>query len=567
MASAQPVVTPDLKPNEMEIRSKRNIELPTIKRPEVKTVLVEPTLFKLPTTHPPYVGNYTQEINALPMPDGLVTEIPNPPRFSLTESNRRTMSLKALGGQYLSREAELILEQPVTYQTNLVGEVYYEGTAGDAPFKDQPDNKSKYDELRGELGLNRKFDTHYHVAKLDGFWDQRNLFGATYFAPTLTAPSRNSFGLGGSYTFRSSENAPVHYEIGARYGAARFDTQMNTGTTISPTYYRSEKQTSAKGKISIPIANSELFANSSVDFSGFDTNEFFMNDAFTHNTRLGLRFHPTQQMTLMVGGQLAGYSTSTVNTPTSESATYVLPVARLDVHTGRGSHFYIQNDPQTTSYKLSDLFRLNPYLVDEPVLKPTINLINAEGGLNVQRNELSLNVHAGFEKSAQFLYFEPSTRAHFSAYKEGFFEANYGRSDMIYLGSALSYDILKTVHIGLGATLRDARLLNEAPKSNTIIPYFAPFVGNLSLTYFFPNGVGDVGFSGDFEGRRYTLTDKSQDVGGFMDFKVEAGYAFFPNFRFVVQVKNMGLDPLQRWSHYPQTRFVGLVGIQLLKNK
>ena len=220
-----------------------------------------------------------------------------------------------------------------------------------------------------------------------------------------------------------------------------------------------------------------------------------------------------------------------------------------------GVRLYAHNRPGTDANAIADVYRTNPYLAPQPELRPTLRPIDAEVGGSYFAGPVQLAARAGFQHMPQYLYFEDASPAG----SRGVTTLRYGEANVMHLGGSVSVVLPGGLHAMAGLTYRNGRL----PDEDTDIPYFAPVVGEATLSYSFAESRGLLQLTGHYENARPVDRPASREVGAYLDLDVEASYKITPLVGVVFRVENISGSDNARWENYPASPVMFGAGLRV----
>ena len=135
----------------------------------------------------------------------------------------------------------------------------------------------------------------------------------------------------------------------------------------------------------------------------------------------------------------------------------------------------------------------------------------------------------------------------------------YGEADVAHAGGSVSVVLPGGLHAMAGATYRDGRLSDE----DVEIPYFAPVLGEATLSYSFAQSRGLLQLTGHYESARYIDRQQSRKVDAYLDLDVEASYNVTPLLGVVFRVENVSGGNDTRWDNYPESPYVIGAGLRV----
>ena len=552
---------PDIKPNEVEIRTARPIELPDLKRPPITQLVVPPRPYLPPDTRMPLIVPVKQRPTELAH-SGL-TDLQADSRFSLTSASPRDLMVKASLGRFWSRELEAVLNVPVLKNGDLLANLKYDGASGYQPFAAKPTLKAPYNRFDAAAALLRTVGKSTASAGLEGFFAENKLFGAdtahVVGPDILPQPTRSGLGFGLNAGLYGNENAALPYQVKLRYTATRYVTDLFA--VLPETYKRIENALDLSAGSNYTMSKATFFAHGRAMLAALD------NDALGANRLLvvdgGVESFVTEKICVRLGLMYAGMTASKENTGNaSSSGRYISPILKGEYYPNKRVKIYLANMPSVTPRSLDGVLQLNPYLIDAPAVMPDVQTVNLEGGASFQREPYRYTVKAGFVHSPNFLYFTKTDQNRYAGYVRGVFQPNYHPADYFFVGAEGAVNLFSSIWANASVTLRDGRLVGQNGQPDTTIPYFAALLGNGSVSYRFLQDKARLQAGFQAESRRYTDPQKTKSLLPFVDLHLEGSYEIAKQYAIFAQAKHAAASPLEHWEGYPEARFILMAGFK-----
>lgn len=542
---------PDIAPREVEIRGQLEINLPTLERQPLTGFQTSEPVPPLPP-EPPLVEEDQGERVASSQ------ELPGRPEqlSSLSHPEPATGAFEAAGGRYFSRVGRARLTLPLSNRETVTTRFDYHGSAGFSPFEEAPDVETPFDAFDGTLGFETRRRGFTVGLDVEGFLNTYTLYGAQPFSSSYN-PQPDRQGRGGNGTLRLQLEGAVPASFRVGYGETQYETDLldseDTGLVR-----RREQRLDLNGDLEFDAAGHTTSASAKFAVSGLDTDESLQGDVAAFDGGAAFELLSGSAYDFTVGARLLATSIREGSeTSNTETTFYPSPEIQLNLRPLPFVTAYVQNKPAARLHSLADLFEENPFLTSRPELRPTVRLVDAEGGLRLFAGPAQLAVHAGYEHLPRFLFFEQSEDPR---YARGFTEARYAEANILHTGAELSLRPLDGFHASIGASLRSGRLEEE----DVAVPYFAPVTGQTVLSYAFNDGRGLVQLTGTFESARYIDRTENEKVDAFIDVDARASYDITPSLSAVLRMENLGAGgALERWRHYPQPPFVIMSGLRV----
>lgn len=570
--SKQPVL-PDIAPRVVEIRGQLEISFPSLQRQPLIGFNPPPQVVPIPPDRKPWADAYKQAKADLP-PSPL--RPPQAPEVSpLKLRTPRNGEVEGSFGRYVSRLFRARTDWVVSPQAALYTRLDYRGTEGHQPdYLGTEAVDASFDALEGLVGLQTTTRGAVMGVEVDGFLNDFPLYAASLrlgAAAAGDAPGRRGQGLGSALWLRTQGATPLDGRLRLHYGQATYRTDYGDDLD-DPAYRRTERRLTADGALAAPLGEAtEARVEARAATAGLDAGGFVGNTTRLLDAMGGFHYRYGPSFDLAVGLRVLTF-TSGAQHPGAEPSgaargTYVAPDLRLNFYPDNRVTFYVQNRPRLEFNTLADLFRQNPYLVNEPLVLPTVRTLNAEGGGEVFLGPAEVALRVGYLRSPNFLYFERATEAEAGGYDHGFFVARYDRTEVLHVGGDVSVVLPAGLNASVGLTYRQGRLLDadaDKPDAPDAIPNFAPLVGRAALSYAFLDNRGLVQLNGVFERARYRDRAQSRRLGDFFDLDVALSYNLSTALGVVVRAENLSAGYLERWDRYEQAPFVLMGGFRVL---
>lgn len=547
---------PDIAPREVEIRGKLEISLPSLRRQPLVGFNPPPRVPRPPEGRRPFAETYKQASADLPAsplrrplpPSALGAAYP--PAQGLVESSV---------GRYFSRAVYARIQAPLTDQASFLLRTDYRGSDGHKPFDETPEVNTPFDAFEGLIGVQRAGSRWAAGFTFSGFYESFKLYGVDPGLSTVTLqqPDRQGRGVVGALHLATLADTDVEARLDLSYGATRYESNLSAATTDpnGVLIEFSEQRFEADTDIAFPVQVGDLWLAGTVS-AGSLADGLGTYSAFEGGG--GLRFQVGRAVTVSAGARfLGGFS----DTETPRGSTddiqlgYVSPDVRIEFLPAPGVRLYARNSPGVDPNAVSDVFRINPYLIPQPVLRPTVRTVDAKVGASVFAGPFQVAAEGGFQDMPQYLYFENDV----GLYDRGATALRYGEAEVAYVGASLSVVLPGGLHAMAGATYRDGRLTEE----DTDIPYFAPLLGEAMLSYSFAQSRGLVQLVGHYENGRYIDRQQSRKVDAYVDLDVEASYNFTRLVGVIVRVQNITGSDNARWDNYPESPYVIGAGLRV----
>jgi len=553
---------PDIAPREVEIRGQLDISLPSLQRQPLVGFNPPPRVPRPPAGRRPFVETYKQASADLPasplqqpMPPSVLGAA-YPPAQGLVETSV---------GRYFSRAVVARLQAPLSDQVSFLLRTDYRGSDGHTPFDESPDVNAPFNTFEGMIGVQGAGTRWAAGFTFSGFVDSYDLYGAS-IGSLLSQPEREGRGVVGTLHLSTLAGTPVEARLNLSYGTTRYETEIPTGGIFPDGLFDSlgflglsEQRFEADTDLSFPVEAGDVWIAGVVSVASL-ADERGGGSAYegtysAYEGGGGFRFQRGRTLTLSAGARfLIAFSDSPDSSDQIRKG-YLSPDLYVEFLPTSGVRLYARNRPGVEPNTVSDVFRINPYLTPQPQLRATLRTIDAEVGARVFAGPLQLALAAGHQNMPQYLFFENEE----GLFSRGTTALRYSKARVTYAGGSVSMVLPGGLHAMLGATYRHGRLTEE----QTDIPYFAPVLGEATLSYSFAQSRGLLQLTGHYESARYIDRQHSRKLETYLDLDAEASFNVTPLLGLVFGVENIGGGDHTRWDNYPESRYVIGAGLRV----
>lgn len=562
-------VLPDIAPRVFEIRGQLEIAMPSLERQPLIGFNPPPPVVPIPPDRHPFVESYKQESLDLP-PSPL--QPPQPPTVaSLISRPPRNGLIEGAAGRYVSRMIRFRSEWPLSDPVAVYSGLDYNGSDGHEPFDNLENARASFDALDALVGLQYVASSAAVGMEVDGFFNNYMLFGAE---PSVGAgnfsddpPDREGRGGGVTAWVRTQAASAFDLDARLRYGTTSYETQAlaSSGSSQASLFDTRESSIEAEADLSIPFAPRQ-----SVQADGGFTGIGRDDDAPAETIRMfdggaGIKLTAGRGFELEALGRVMTFTAADHKELESGEFvggggdTYFSADVLVNLYPTEGLRLYAQNRPHAERHTLNSIYRTNPYLVDAPVVQPTIYTIDARGGAQFVRGLFEAGVYAGYKIAPNFLYFERASETDAYGYGSDLIAGRYDEVAIMEIGGDVSINLTAGLNATVGMTVRDGELVDEEIE----IPYFGPLRGYGSISYAFADGRAFVQATGHYESARYVDAVQSRRLGDFFDMDLEGSLDLTPSLGIVARMHNLSAGFLERWEGYPQSPFVLMGGVRV----
>ncbi len=551
---------PEIAPREVEIRGRLEIAFPSLERQPLRGFNPPPLVPDLAPSRTPFVERYKQERADLPQ------DLPEPPATAAALGQPApplTGTVEASAGRYFTRVAAADLRLPVSSTASLLLQADYRGSEGFQAFDDLPDVDTPFDTFTGRLGFRAQRARTTVEAGAYGFFDRYRLVGARRNQPaTVERPDRTGQQLGVDARL-AYDGGGTAFAFDAGFATTAYATSDALAFAADPE--GSEQRFRAGGRLDVPLGSAlavQLVADTEVatltgpdPAGGGDAPE---GEAAQFGGGADVRLVQTDALTATLGARaLVGTASRTVAGTTDDATdTYAAPVADVRWRPVTALTLYTTSRPGLDANALADLHAANPFVGVFPVVRPTVRVVDQEGGLRVSAGPVEVTARGSYVWAPTFQYFaglqpEAATGA------AGFFAPAYGEARIVRGGLDLAVQGLGPVQASLSVTGQQARLSDL----DGDVPYLPAVFGHAVVSYSFAEQRGLAQLTATVEGPRPVDPAGSADAPTYADLDTRVEYMITPLLGAVVRLENLGA--VERWPDYPQPPLVATLGLRM----
>lgn len=558
-ATTDPLALPDLTPREIEIRGDLVISFPSLERQPLIGFNPPPRIPEIAPDRRPYVSEYKQTSDDLP---DSPLQRPTPPSVTaLSGGERAYAEAEVTTGNYFNRTARLRTGYPLAESTRLELDVDYSGSNGNEVLDGFDTILNEFDSFDGRLDLRHGSSKFSGSVTVKGFSDTFNLYpvGTVATAPSYTiAPDRQINSFGGGFSLGTGTASKVRVKSELMFDQTLMETDMESAGTIDESLLTRTEQ-SGQGSISVtvPTGTSSIVVDGLGAINRLDSGEADEEQNMVVSGGARYRALIGNSLELSAGGRVMSIAIEDTET---RRATYVAPSVRLTVSPNPWVDIYVQNDPKATNNTLSSVTRTNPYLIDQPLLEPTIYPVNAEAGVKVYSGQFRIVGRAGYRDSPNFSYFRKVTTAEIAEATGAFTSIGYAEASVLSGGGDISVALPGRLSVTVGGAYRYAQFEN----SSDPVPYFAPVTGSLSVSYSTPNNKLLLQAGTEYLGERFVDRSESAKLDDQFNVNFSGVYNVTTHLGVAVRAENLLSDDLETWENYRQSPVRIAAGLRLL---
>lgn len=555
-SSSDPIL-PDIAPREVEIRGELEIRFPSLQRQPLIGFNPPPRIPTLPPDRIPFVEPYKQT-NA-DLPPSPLQRPEAPPAVGATTYPPEKGELAAWGGRYYSRGVRARLGTALSEVASFAARLDYAGRDGHQPYPNDPDVLTPADVFEGNVGIQVNQSTVAFSFSSEGYYENYTLYGAQPgSADLLSEPVRKGGGGAGTLRVRTLTSPTADVDFGFTYGATRYQTRRYEDTNRPGSILvKSQQHLAFDGDVGVPTDFGRVWIAGKVLAAGLGPDT---EHTLSVSAGAGIRYDATRFRARLGARVLGAIIDEQPEDDTEDPIRQTLfsPDVRLDVFLMPGLQLYAENRPHTVSNALGDLYRENPYLVTEPLVIPTLYLADAEGGVRFYRGPFEVTARGGLELQRRHRIFERAL-GNADGYVAGLWQTRYADAQIIQVGADFSAVLPGGVHAQLSGTYRHGRLTF----ADTVIPYFAPFVADASISASFNESRGLIQLSGTFESLRYVDDRMNAQADPYLDLDLYGAYNLTAHIGIIARIDHISLGYADRWPRYPESQAIVGAGIRV----
>lgn len=542
----QNVVLPDLVPREVEITGNLRIIFPNLRRQPIVGFNPPPRVPDISPDRRPFTEAYKQPSADLP-PSPLIA--PEPPDVAAI-SRRLPLSgvIDVSAGRYLDRSISADVTLLATQKTTALLRGLYFGTDGHDVTVGGQSVHSGRNLFDGSLGLERRTGAVTIGISGGAFNRSYRLFGATPAPGVLSnkSPERSFSGYDGTLSLNSAPGSRVTLRTSVTAGRSHIDTQVfDPALRIDPSTDSDEGFIKVMGSLSIPVRDGSIDISGHGTSSGLDANSFPGSTVKSGLVQVALRYLYSSKMELQIGGAVLGFSSEPQGAMAqSRSLTYFAPVLRATYFLSASVQLDAGTSPSLDSSLMKDVMMLSPFLMDEPVLLPSLTSIDANVGIRVQTELFSASARAGWRDRPYFRYPVQSDVA-VRGYLAGYSALGYSATDEYYATGDISVIFSPGIQAGVDFTTRNA----SVSSTNMDVPYLSPLIIGGFVVVGLMEGDLEMGLRVEHESSRTIDAGATNKVPAVTNVHLSGSYFFHENYGLTAGIRNLGSGP-KFWDAY-----------------
>lgn len=545
-AVAQDVVLPDLAPREVEITGDLTIAFPSLRRQPLIGFNPPPRVPEIPVTRIPYTEAYKQPSADLP-PSPL--QPPAPPLVSSLANRAPARGyVTATAGRYLDRTVEGVLTLSLSDRSSTTLDVNYFGTNGhDIGPAGASSARDLFD---GRLSWNRMVSGGWFTAEAGLTRNAWSLFGAipTSFSGASPNPDRTLTSWNTAIGHETSPGSAVQVHTRLGYERTLVETDIfDPAIREDPSTARQSQRFSLDSDFSVPVGSADLRLDVSGALHGFDTGSALDLTTLKYGkAALSLLTPRDRVLTLDIGGMVMGFdSEAQTSTGSPSHLAWFAPVLRARYWLGDGLFLAGGTRPSLKQTGLASLYRLNPYVMDEPRVLPRMNVIDAYVGIEMTSISFSGSVSGGWAHAPSAPYTSVPSGS-LRGYTSGYFQYNHAETKTIYAEADLTYIASTALEAGVRIRYEDAQL----DALNTDVPFVSPLSSRLWVASSFLNARLQLLSAVRYESTRSVVPGGPKDGDALVDAELEGNWWIRPELGLTVGMRHLLSEPAF-WPGYP----------------
>ncbi len=536
-------ILPDLAPREVEIRGELQIQFPLLERQPLIGFNPPPQIPVLPAGRRPLVEEYKQR--RADLPQGTI-ERPDAPTALQSSSQVLSGELEAAAGSYFDRLVRARFATAIAPRTTLTTALDYAGSDGSKVVPGS-DVRNPFDSMQGELGVDHVGERVHALGQVSAFGDFYSLYGddALTTSPVpgfVNGPDRDGRGVALRAQVGTPANRPSTVKAGATWSVAQFETVF--ADTTKPLERRLDASVSSSLPVGTVAVSFEAAAGSGGPLRAVGSARQYVQGLVGASYGMGGSFSGG------LGVRVPGtrYDTQLTSTSgTQRELLYLSPDVHATLQVGRHVSIYAKNQPGVDINALSDVFRRSPFVVADPEIGPTLNVVDARAGLTVTYASLTFRPFGGYRWSPNLLYFSSGSGQQSVGTPP--VVSRTGRARTILGGAELAVGVTGALSTAVSFEYREA-LLTEL---DVPVPYYPTLVGQGSVTFRFAKNRALFRLQARMEDGRTVDEAETASLDGIVSVDALASFDVTPNIGFTLRGLNLTGDGLEEWNRYRRT--------------
>ncbi|MBT6598557.1 MAG: hypothetical protein HOB33_05850 [Bacteroidetes Order II. Incertae sedis bacterium] len=548
---------PDLAPRELEITGDLSIVFPALRRQPIVGFNPPPRVPDIPGQRMPFADPYKQPSAELP-PSPLVA--PNPPDVNaLATRVPITGVIEGSLGKHLNRSVTADLALASTKATSVLLSGAYRGSNGIEPFSGS-DASSGFDHLNGMMTLSHAMTNAQIETSIAGFRNGYSLYGAGLSAGSLALnnPERIFSGAHARIALSSLPGSRIQLTGALDLGMSSIGTDIfDPAIRVDPSSERDESYLDFSTAASFPIRDGNIRIVGNAVTSGLDDSGFPGSTVQSGYSEVALAYLYSKNLFLEGGLAAFGFaSDAQTDAGRSQSLSYLSPVLKATYSISPSISWYAGNTPSITSHLMKDAFKHAPFLMDEPLLLPTLTALDAHTGMSLMSEYVTGQAQFGW-KDQPFRRFAHRPSAGLASYDRGYAALAYDDASMFYGRLDLAFILRPGFQFGVDLEFRNA----ELTELKSDIPYFSPLTAGGFLSASFMDGSALIQMNWRPEGLRPVNLTGTTETQSLTLISLSGTYFVSPAYGVSLGVRNLGSQP-EFWDNYTSEASTVFFGAQ-----
>jgi len=542
----QDTILPDLAPREVEITGDLSIVFPTLRRQPIVGFNPPPPVPDISSGRRPFTEAYKQPSADLP-PSPL--SAPEPPDVSAMATRTPIRGIVDISaGRFLDRSLDADITLISTENTSALVSATYFGTEGQDVTVGGVGTDTGRNHMSITPSLDRRVGSLFLGLGGTAFRNSYSLFGAqpAVGVPSRSSPDRTFSGYDGTISLNSEPGSSVEFHSALTAGKTSLETDVfDAAVRVDPVTTRDESYLTLKTSLSVPMQDASI--NVSVDgaTSGLDAGSFPGSTIKSGMASASFKYLYSAKLELEAGAALMGFDSKAQRTGgTAQSLSYFSPVLRATYSLSPSVKLDIGNTPSMNTALSKDLYRLSPFMMDEPRILPSMSTIDANAGVSIQSEFVSGSARGGYRDIPFSRYpVHPAVAA--LGYVRGYPAFQYSDVDVLYFEASLTAVPVSGFQVGVDMLLQDA----SVSATDLDVPYTPSmsFGGFASATML--KGDAEFRLAFEHESKRTIDVLAATQIPSVTRIHIMWSYFFHDDYALMTGVRDLGTGP-GYWDGY-----------------
>ncbi|MCH8276108.1 MAG: TonB-dependent receptor [Bacteroidetes bacterium] len=551
-------VLPDLAPRIVEITGELTISFPSLRRQPLVGFNPPPHVPDIASSRRPFTEAYKQPSADLP-PSQL--QHPEPPPVSSVADRTPVQGIIEAGlGRYFDRYVTTDLSADIGPRTLLLVRGAYNGTSGYSPFTTDPTIETSSNREFVDVGMRVGMTSAIIGIDVGASRSDYSLYGAVPAPGALSQknPSRIVSDIHSELWLESQPSNSIRGRLAIGVGRTEVKTDVfDPLVRIDPSTERTAKRMTFDGSLKFPFSGGLIHVDAQGSLQGLDESGFPGNTITSGSASVTYRFDPTDRFRASIGVRALGFD-AVGQTPLGGDRllVYVSPVILVEYSIRPGIELFLGDQPVLKDISMAELYRLGPYLADEPAIQPVLMPTHLMTGIRVSGDRIHASIQAGWKDVKNYRYAENSSST-VRGYTTGYPVLGYEDATVLYAKAHLT--AIPTT--GIQASIRVAYRNGRLDDSESVIPYFSPFTYGASFSVGIMDGLLLVQLTAQGESSRYIDRAETSKTGSVLRLGAEASYFLTEQAGITVGVRNLG-SKREFWDNYTPEGSVFYTGVR-----